>query len=333
MKMLATILLICLSLAAQVCGQVTVESMVDSNTILIGDVITYSVIVKHDPDVELDLLELAENLGQFELRNYDKKEPEKQDGQIVERIDYEISTFESGEFEIPPLQIGYQLPGDSTRYRIKSEPILISVESLNPDDSGDIRGIKPVKTPSYNYARLYRNIAIGMFGALLVAALVWVILRRRRGESILPGRNAPPRPAHDIALERLTALQQSTLIENEQIKDYYTELSEALREYIANRYFIHALEMTTLELLQHMKRETIQSETIEQLHDLLSVCDLVKFAGFIPDAGEHERLLQSGFEFVNNTKISLAVPDMPEADTEEAETEDASAASGEVKDA
>lgn len=307
-KILMTLLVICLSIANGK-GQVTVESMVDSNKILIGDVITYSVIIRHDANIKLDMPELAENLGQFELRDYESKEPVKKGGEIVERTDYEISTFESGEFEIPPLTIGYTLPNDSVRHTIKTEPILITVESLNPDDSGDIRDIKFPKTPPFNYARLFRNIGIGVLGVLFILGIVWIVMRRRRGEPILPSRKEPPRPAHDIALERLTMLKQSGLLENGHYKEYYTELSETLREYVGNRYFIHALEMTTLELIDHMKQESMNSDYIKRLHELLSVCDLVKFANFIPQEQEHERLLQEGFAFVHDTKISLSEPE------------------------
>ena len=308
MKKLMPIIAVCLILAFRANAQVTVESMVDSNRILIGDVITYSVIVTHDPQVELDMPELAENLGQFELRDYEEREPLKTNGEVVKRVDYKISTFESGEFEIPPLQIGYKLPEDSVRYTLQTEPILITVDSLNPDDSGDIRGIKPPRVPPYNYARLIRNILLGVLVLLVIGGAVWIVFRRMRGEPILPARKEPPRPAHEIALERLFTLERSGYIENKQYKDYYTELSETLREYVGNRFFLHALEMTTLELMEHMKQENIKSDYVKQLHELLCICDLVKFASFVPPQNEHDQLLRSGISFVNETKIILGEP-------------------------
>ena len=120
---------------------------VDRSEILIGDVVRYSVIVTRDSNIVVTLPPLAANLGQFEIRDYQVLDPVQTEGRWIEQTDYLVSTFDTGEFQIPSLQIFYRIGSDSTEYRLKTEPLTIQVKSLNPDEAGDIREIKPLLLP------------------------------------------------------------------------------------------------------------------------------------------------------------------------------------------
>ncbi len=285
-------------------GGVSVESSVDRNQILIGDVITYSVIVSHAKDVELQMPSLAANLGAFEIRDYKVLDPVKRDDKIVEQTNYLISTFDTGEYEIPELPVQYRLSGDSTWRTIKTEPILISVSSLNPDSTGDIRDIKPPMTPPRDYRAMIKWMLIALLSLALLAFILYYIKRRREGKSLLPKRAQPPRPAHEIALEALNELVQSDLLAGGDVKEYYTRLSDIIRQYIENRYFINALEMTTTQLLGAMRQAGLE-DLVETMNDFLSTCDLVKFAAFIPDEETHRQKTKTAFDFVNKTKLII----------------------------
>src|SRR5438045_4100160 len=69
--------------------------------------------------------------------------------------------------------------------------------------------------------------------ALLIAAALayWWWRRRNRVIELIPF--IPARPARDVALERLDAAQASGMIESGRMKEFYSEVSEALREYVA----------------------------------------------------------------------------------------------------
>lgn len=298
-----------LSIACFAQGQISVESKVDSSEIFIGDEINYSVTVRHTPEVNVDMPSLAENLGMFELRDYNVLEPQKQNDHIVERTNYVISTFDTGEFQIPELTIGYTVGDDTTRQTIKTEPIDIVVNSLNPDEAGDIRDIKPPLTPPRDYRSLATWIGLGLLGVAVVLFLIYYIKRRRAGEPILPKRIKPPRPAHEVAFDELDELKNSDLLENAAYKTHYSRLSEIVRRYIENRYFIAAMEMTTFELLTSLETEQLHTEEVDMLRDLLTRCDLVKFARFEPAQQEHEQSFQQAFNFVDRTKMVLSEPE------------------------
>ena len=71
-------------------------------------------------------------------------------------------------------------------------------------------------------------------------------LRARRGAR--PG--PPPRPAHEIALERLDRLGAYGFLENADNRPFYFVVSEVIREYLGARYGFDSLELTTDELVR-----------------------------------------------------------------------------------
>ena len=300
-------------------GQISIESHVDKSTIYIGDVIKYSVVVTHDKDIDLQTPTLAINLGQFEIRDYKVLESrEQEDGQIVDQTDYLISTFDTGEFEIPELEIGYSTTSDSTIKFLKTEPITIKVESLVAEEAGDIRDIKPPVEPPQDI-KFYIIMGIIALVVLIAAALGFYFWKRRRaGKSILPKRQEPPRPAHQVALEQLEKLVNSDLLQTGKIKEYFIQLSDIVRHYIEGRFFISAIEMTTTQLLENMKTEQLDKEYIEMMYTFLNECDLVKFAKYIPEQNEIDKTTQDAFDFINATKVEY---EKPEAVQSTAETE------------
>ncbi len=287
-------------------ASIAVESKVDRSTIFIGDRILYSVTVRRTADVLVEMPSLGANLGMFEIRDYEVKEPIKQGGVITEQTEYVISTFDIGDFEIPPLTIRYYTAADTTKRELRTEPIKITVQSLNPDQAGDIRDIKPPVEIPRDWGLVARRVGAGLAVALMLALGVIAFLRFRKGKGLLPRREGPPRPAHEVALEELEALVGSGLLAAGEIKEFYSRLSEIVRRYIENRFFVDALEMTTGELLHAMEESGLGGEERELLGDLLGLSDLVKFAKYLPVQEEHNRATQAAFEFVHRTKLVVA---------------------------
>jgi len=282
-------------------GKVSIESSVDRSRITIGDLITYTVKITRDPDVKVELPGLAANLGQFEIRDYKVHEPRKEKGKIIDQFDYIISTFDIGEFEIPPLSIFYTLPGDTIRQELKTQAIKIVVESLKPSEEGDIRDIKdPLELPR-DWGPIIWAAAISL-GVLAAGFGVFYYLRRRARRVLAPEKVEPPRPPHEVAYEALEQLRQSDLLARGEIKLFYIHISEIIRRYVEGRYGIDAMEMTTTELLERLRQDTMPEEHVLLVQEFLEACDLVKFAKYIPTEEENERALSLAFEIVDRTK-------------------------------
>ena len=124
---------------------ISVESHVDRATITIGDRILYTLAVESDSAVKLEPLALGSNLGAFEVKDYKIHDPEKtRNGRIMNRSEYVITTFTTGEYVIPPITIDYTDPNGGKK-QIQSEPLFILVKSVGATESDkeDIRGLKP----------------------------------------------------------------------------------------------------------------------------------------------------------------------------------------------
>lgn len=287
---------------------VTLESRAEPTTIRIGDVITYTITVTHDESTEIRLPSPGENLGAFEIRDFQPFRARKFEGQVREEAQFLISTFDVGEFVIPPIRVLYRTKGDSSWQEIHSQPITITVESLNPDEAGDIRDIKPPVVMPYDWHRLLYWILLGVVVAGAAVAGYIFYRRWRRGEALLPTRAAPQRPANEVALEQLDALYNSDLLERGEIKLLHVRLSEIVREYIENRFEVPALEMTTAEIMSAFEDGRLPEASRETLQEFLDACDLVKFAKYQPTREEIERAFELAYRFVDETKPVVEEP-------------------------
>ena len=292
--------------------QISISSKVDKALIHIGDLIQYTIIVTHDQDIRVEMPGLGANLGGFEIRDYDVEEPKAEDGLIVSEVNYAISTFFTGEFEIPPLTVLYYTKGDSTAKALSTEKIKIVVESIKPSEAGDIRDIKPPLEIPRSLWYLLRWFVLG--GGILILALIGFLIywRKRQGKSILPVRPEIRRPPHEIAYEELDRLRQSDLLSKGEIKQFYIEISEIIRRYIEGRYFIIAMEMTTTEVLDGLMDADVTEEELHIFQRFLDQCDLVKFAKVIPSEGETNEVILMASEIIDRTKVIITESDFGE---------------------
>ena len=100
---------------------------------------------------------------------------------------------------------------------------------------------------------LLAYIAGGLLAALLGGLLTWLIVRKLRARVLLrPG--PPPRPAHEIALEKLDRLGAYGFLENADNRPFYFAVSEVIREYLGARFGFDSLELTTDELIAELQR-------------------------------------------------------------------------------
>ncbi len=302
-------------------GKISLQAKVDKSKIKIGDLINYSIEVRHDENIEIKMPNLGANLGQFEIRDYHDLEPEKIDGEMVQRREYDISTYDIGDYTIPPVTVHYQPAGDTLWQKLQTEEIKITVESIVASEDGDIRDIKPPLEFERDWMRIARFIFAG-FLILVVGILIFFYFKmRKQGKSLIPRREKPKRPPHEIALEELEKLLNGNLIEKGEVKQHYIRISEIVRRYIGDRFFILAIEMTTFDLINAMRESEIEETVIQDVEQFLMQCDLVKFAKYIPTNKENQQVADLAVKIINDTKIVFE-PETPESDEQEKIAED-----------
>ena len=129
--------------------------------------------------------------------------------------------------------------------------------------------------------------------------IIFLYLRRRAKPTDLQPEAVPQRQPHEIAYEQLNRIERMNWVAQGEMKIYHTEISHVIRQYIAARYHIPALELTTQELLDRLQSEGIPKELVRQF---FTNCDLVKFARYSPAKPEAHDRMEEACRIVDETK-------------------------------
>ncbi len=119
----------------------------------------------------------------------------------------------------------------------------------------------------------------------------------------------------------LDRIKEQKLWQHNQVKTYYSEISDTLRVYIEDRFGIQAMEFTTDEILSafRYRKDLIPDKSFNNLKSILSLADLVKFAKYEPLADDHHLTLMNAYFFVNDTKQEEVKISQPDGDDREGE--------------
>jgi hypothetical protein len=306
-----------LSIVIGICGAqdsrplIEVNSLVDTSNITIGDRITYTLSIDHVDTMRVEKPGEGVHLGQFEIKDYKIYDPVRQEGRILEKVEYVISVFDTGTFVIPPFPVAY-FPTDSLGdYKlIEASAITIYVESVIQDEERQLRDVKPPIDIPYDYFLLFSVISsIILIGALVYLGYRLYLKRKETGYFIKAPE--PPRPAHEVALESLEKLLKKDLLSDGLIKEFYSDISEIIRRYIEGRYFIPALEETSREILVELNGQDISEEMLLKAKESLELSDLVKFAKYKPSDEENQNMVSWTREFVEGTMVLFTIEEEP----------------------
>jgi len=101
------------------------------------------------------------------------------------------------------------------------------------------------------------------------------------------------------------------LLDRGEHKQYYTLVVDVVRRYLEQRYGVAAMDRTTGELIGDFDTRGIR---VENLEDLLTSADLVKFAKFVPPVTAGETAMQTARGIIVATTPRI----VPSADGERA---------------
>src|SRR3954466_1400067 len=152
--------------------------------------------------------------------------------------------------------------------------VIIPPRATPPPAPGtnDIRPIKPPVEIFDPWAALAWTGGILILAAALASLFIWLRKRQQTIRSI-------PVPPHVRARDRLNA----ALAMIHDPRPFCTEVSDAIRRYLEERFNLRAPERTTEEFLRDLQRaHELSQEQKLWLAEFLERCDLVKFARFEP---------------------------------------------------
>ena len=100
--------------------------------------------------------------------------------------------------------------------------------------------------------------------------------------------------------ERMERIKQEKGSQGNDVKQYYTELTDALRVYMENRFGFNAMAMTSDEIIAHLSEQP-DKVWIDEIRTLFNMSDLVKFAKATPEAEQNEGAYTAAWDFVQQT--------------------------------
>ncbi len=86
-------------------------------------------------------------------------------------------------------------------------------------------------------------------------------------------------------------------------------ITDTLRRYIVDRFGINAMEMTSGEILDIIRKQQEATSVYESLKQIMQLADFVKFAKMNPLPDENDLSLMNAYLFINQTKVEeIPVP-------------------------
>ena len=227
-----------------------------------------------------------------------KKQKKDQPKLLNLRAAITITSFDEGIYILPPLAV-QRLSKDGVVDTLVFEPQKLEVKTM-PLDTATFQphDIKGQMTYPVTFKEVAPWVAGGLALAGLIALAIWLIVRYSR-------RNNPEYihkdPPHIVALRKLDKYRGNSMWVPEKQKGFYSGVTDALREYISERYGISAMEMTTAEIFEDMKATDAPKELLVELKELFERADFVKFAKFVASDEDNAATLPLAVRFVTAT--------------------------------
>jgi hypothetical protein len=226
-----------------------------------------------------------------------------------------ITSFDAGTYTIPPL--AFTTSGGP----LTTNDLTLQVQTVKVDTTKSIYDIKQPLAVSYNFFDWLKDhwvwVLLGLVIIALIVGVVWYLKNRPKDIPVIRIIK-PVIPLHTIALNKLQELRNKKLWQKDEVKQYYIEMSDILREYLEKRYAIKTYEKTTDEIFDSLRSIELTDENRNKLRQILVLADLVKFAKEKPVPAENEQSIDSAMSFVSNTQPVV----VPSKNTEEGRTDE-----------
>ena len=240
--------------------------------------------------------------GRIELLEDGRVDTLSSEGRYLLRKNYRMTSFEPASYRLDSLAVlAASAEGIDTLYAPRVLELEVQIMPVDTAQKSIYDLKQPMKAPLM-VEEFSGWVVMIVFVLAVLAALIYVIARsvRRRGGAV--EEELPKRPPHIVAIGALEELHNQKLWQNGRVKEYYSRLTEILREYLEGRYGVAALEMTTEEIVVEMRGLGLTPKQASELGELLSESDLVKFAKYIPTTDRHEEAYGVVYYFVEESK-------------------------------
>ena len=278
---------------------IVVSASIDSTMLMIGDQTAMHLQVTQEANDQVQIPVFGESL-QEGIEIVDRSALDTTtlpDGRLQVQQNLMLTSFKDSLFAIQPIAF---VSGEDTFW---TEPMALNViQPFEVDSSLAITDIKDIERAPIWWWGIIRWILLGALALALAIGgwYLWKWYEKRRKPEEEEINPELLRPADEVALEKLDEIKAAKIWKDGKVKQYQTELTDVVREYIGRRFGVQSTEKTSDETLQAMKT-LIDKPLYERLKGMLQLADLVKFAKWHTTPDENEQALTTAYEFVHET--------------------------------
>jgi hypothetical protein len=287
-----------------------VDAHVDKERIALGDPFTLTIVVEH-PALDTYALPATLSVAPLSLRGPPQTSRAKSGDHVRTTFTIPLADYRMLEPQIPALTLAVDGPEGPRELTLPPHPLELRslvAEERAPTPDRAHHGPKPpvpVLVRSYLWAWLLGGAAVAALG-------VYAWSRYRRHRAALLSTPPPPLTPEEEAMGRLAALKRRAPWERGLGRAAVFELSEIVRDYLGKRLQFPALDLTTDEVVEELKRRRILGLDLAGLRDDFAWQDLVKFAKAEPAPEDCVHAIDRAAALVDRARGFLSRSPSPE---------------------
>ena len=309
-----------MAIAIGVRAQVQVETKIDSMEILIGEQTNLTLSVSMKKGRSLQMPEFAPSQfitpGVEVLSTNPADTAELDNGMVQVNKVYTLTSFDENLYYLPEMAVKV----DGKEYKSKNlalKVITMPVDTLHPEN---FFPPKDVQDNPFQWSEWSGIFWKSVLMVLLICAAFYLRLRLKDNKPIIAHvRIVKKILPHQKAMTEIEKIKAERMASSEDQKAYYTRLTDTLRVYIEERFGFSAMEMTSSEIIERLQQAE-DRKMIDELRELFTTADLVKFAKYSTLINENDANLVNAIEFINTTKLEN-VPTTERVEPKLSETE------------
>lgn len=283
-------------------AQVQVETKIDTISILVGEQAHLSLSVTAPKSAKL-------LMPRFKPQQQLTPGVEVVDDQYADTTDlddnfmkvtrkYTLTSFDDRLYYLPPMTV--KVNGKPYKSRSLALKVLtVDVDTLHPNK---FYPPKDVQDNPFEWSEWSPIFYLSILLVVCILAAYYLSIRLKDNKPILiPVKIVKRLLPHQKAMKEIEALKADRSATTENVKEYYTKLTDTLRKYIEERFGFNAMEMTSSEIIHRLQGEQ-DKEKVDELKMLFETADLVKFAKYSTLINENDLNLVNAVKFINSTK-------------------------------
>ena len=313
--MVALSIILVTPLSAQ---RASVQATVQPTEIMIGEqaLINLKVITPKDKTIQFPVYE-KELIPGIEVIAMLSPDTTIENNVMTLNFKYVVTSFDSTLYHVPSIPVfdgTDTLFSNSFGLKVTSPQLtdstLAYLERINKGETDSIdfnqlqlNDIKTVRKAPFVWTDylwvLWIVLGIMLFLAVIGVVIYMVLKKKRKGYFFNP---PVVLPAHVRAVRELDKLKEEKIWQQGREKEFYSRLTDIRRSYIYEREGIKAMEMTSGEILNEVRKVSDVDSVYDNLKQILSTSDLVKFAKYRPYPDENDLSMVNAYFFVNQTR-------------------------------